>query len=143
MLLSNVSKTPTAASRVTKIKVPVYFSPRIHAPLSRSATSIVPDNLPNHPPQEVDALPLLVDAFVEGASTRKPNDDDKVPISNKREGSLHFLASVFANVANVSVSNLSTMTLIHFDTDTRRPFGPSQASWLPSRFSPLKDNLLH
>ena len=112
MLLSNISKTPTAASRVAKLKIPVYFSPRIYTPLSRSATSSSPDELPDGPPQEVDVLPLLVDAFVAGASTKNPSsaESDSQPVQNQREGSLHFLASVFANVTNVFIFSSTPLT---------------------------------
>lgn len=54
---------------------------------------------PQGDPQEVLALPLLVEAFVQGASL----DDEQDPGKRLRKGNLHFLASVFANISVVSV----------------------------------------
>jgi len=112
MLLSNITKTPTAASRLTKIRIPVYYSPRIYPPLSRSATASWPDNLPSDLPKEVISLPLLVDAFVQGASANTPGASESATqhTPNAREGSLHFLASVFANITNIPEGRSFFMT---------------------------------
>lgn len=48
-------------------------------------------------PQQVHALPLLVDAFVQGASLDSSPNSERL-----RKGDLHFLSSVFANISAVS-----------------------------------------
>lgn len=45
------------------------------------------------------ALPLLVDAFVQGAQV----DPSADMTTRKRKGELHFLSSVFANLSVVSI----------------------------------------
>jgi hypothetical protein len=64
---------------------------------SRCTTSPSPTPYPEGQPTELLALPLLVDAFVEGAQVEA--DLSK----RQRKGELHFLASVFANLTSVSV----------------------------------------
>ena len=94
MLLSNITTSLAVSSRAVNIKIPVYFEPRIYPPFSRAVTSPWPENLPETGPEENLALPLLVDAFVDGAAHDTLDN-------GKREGSLHFLSSFFANVTVV------------------------------------------
>ena len=44
------------------------------------------------------ALPLLLDAFVQGATAEETPEKEK----RVRKGTLHFLSSVFANISTVS-----------------------------------------
>lgn len=64
---------------------------------SRSGTA---PTAPEGEIRQVPALPLLVDAFVQGALVDENQDLEK----RKRKGQLHFLASVFANLTTVSLS---------------------------------------
>lgn len=52
---------------------------------------------PSVDPQHVHALPLLVEAFVQGASLDSNPNSERI-----RKGNLHFLSSVFANISAVS-----------------------------------------
>lgn len=65
---------------------------------SRSGTCPAPVPYPSGDPREVLALPLLIDAFVQGAAGDDEQDLNKRP----RKASLHFLSSVFANITIVS-----------------------------------------
>jgi hypothetical protein len=93
MLLSNISRSTAIAARLVRLQIPVYFAPWTYPPFSRSATSTAPtsEQLSGQKTTELAALSLLLDAFVAGATP------------NAREGSLHFLASVFANISLVRV----------------------------------------
>jgi hypothetical protein len=63
----------------------------------------------------VRALPLLVDAFVQGA-----NIDPSIPLDKRpRKSELHFLASVFANLSMVYPCKLP------FDSARADEFNPS------------------
>lgn len=72
---------------------------------SRSGTSPLP---PPGDSQEVFAMPLLVDAFVQGALV----DESQKLDARKRKGELHFLASVFANITTVGFIDRSVPKLI-------------------------------
>ena len=70
---------------------------------SRSGSCIVPVPYPSGEEQEVLALPLLLDAFIQGAQIDEIQDLAK----RARKGSLHFMASVFSNLTSVSDPELS------------------------------------
>ena len=72
---------------------------------SRSGTSPLP---PPGDSQEVFAMPLLVDAFVQGALI----DENQKLSERKRKGELHFLASVFANITTVGFVDQTLPRLI-------------------------------
>jgi hypothetical protein len=100
MILSNLTASPTACSAIINLNIPVISnsaSPnRCYATESRCGTCPAPVPYPSGNPRSVLALPLLVDAFVQGAqvdSTGRPRQS--------RKGELHFLASVFANLTAV------------------------------------------
>jgi hypothetical protein len=65
---------------------------------SRSGTSPLP---PPGDSRDVLAMPLLVDAFVQGALV----DENQKLDERKRKGELHFLASVFANITTVGFAD--------------------------------------
>ncbi|KAF8993804.1 hypothetical protein BDQ17DRAFT_1367936 [Cyathus striatus] len=97
MLLSNLTASSSACSAMLKLKIPVIPDKRLSNGLfpvdSRSGSCPSPVPYPQAEAKEVLALPLLVDAFVEGAQM------DEGDLSKRtRKGSLNFLASVFANV---------------------------------------------
>ena len=102
MLLSNLSVSASVTSALVSMKVsiiPDRKDPETFYPVqSRSGTSPSP---PQGDSQEVLAMPLLVDAFVQGALVDENQNLDE----RKRKGELHFLASVFANITTVSFAD--------------------------------------
>ncbi|KAG8954878.1 hypothetical protein FRC04_010361 [Tulasnella sp. 424] len=96
MILSNLTAHPAPCSTILDMKIAVIADSSIpggfYPTNSRCATSPTPPLPPQTSTQEVPALPLLLDAFVQGAS-EDPN------ASTKRKAPLHFLASVFANLS--------------------------------------------
>lgn len=101
MLLSNVTASASACSVLLSLKVSVLPDPKSPMKVfpvdSRSGTCPAPVPYPPGDPKEVDALPLLLDAFVKAARVT----DDKDPSKHQFKGDLHFLASVFANLSTV------------------------------------------
>lgn len=101
MLLSNLTASASACSTVVTMKIKVITSPNVpngfYATESRSGTCPTPVPYPQGEEREISALPLLLDAFVQGANVEEISELSKRP----RKGSLHFLASVFANLASV------------------------------------------
>ncbi|KAJ3729950.1 hypothetical protein DFJ43DRAFT_1156292 [Lentinula guzmanii] len=100
MLLSNLTASANACSTVVSMKVKIIVSPKLlngfFATESRSGTCPAPVPYPEGEVQEVLALPHLIDAFVQGANVEDIDDLAKRP----RKGSLHFLASVLANLTS-------------------------------------------
>lgn len=98
MLLSNLSVSASVTSALVSLKISIISDrkdPELFYPVqSRSGTSPLP---PPGDSQEVLAMPLLVDAFVQGALV----DENQKLDERKRKGELHFLASVFANITTV------------------------------------------
>ncbi len=103
MLLSNLSSSSTACSAIIPMKVNVIASPKVknsfYLTQSRCGSCPAPVPYPSGEATDELALPLLLDAFVQGAATAETEDLSK----RTRKGSLHFLASVFANVASSSL----------------------------------------
>ncbi|KAI6101213.1 hypothetical protein F5141DRAFT_288224 [Pisolithus sp. B1] len=113
MLLSNITASTSACSALLTLKVPlVTLTPSVssqvsyYTPHSRSGTCPAPVPYPSGEPQEFLALPLLVDAFVQGASLDQSEDKSK----RARRGDLHFLSSVFANISTSPVGRLFFVT---------------------------------
>ncbi|KAJ7493163.1 hypothetical protein B0H11DRAFT_2156243 [Mycena galericulata] len=98
MLLSNLTASSVACANVLTLNIDVIIEPTFpngfYPPQSRCATAVAPAPYPVGEPRAVPALPLLVDAFVQGAETNE-NGDASARI---RKGNVHFLASVFANL---------------------------------------------
>lgn len=98
MLLSNLTASSTACSALLTLKIPAILDPTsptpIHPAPSRCGTCADPVPYPSGEESEQLALPLLIDAFVEGAAGADP-------AVRKRKGELHFLSSVFANMSVV------------------------------------------
>lgn len=107
MILSNLTASSVACSALLGLEVSVISDSSLpnsyYATQSRCATSIEPYPYPPGQPRDVPALPLLIDAFVQGAQL----EQDKA--KRIRKGELHFLASVFANLTVVSRSALEPM----------------------------------
>lgn len=102
MVLSNITSTASIANALLTLKVSILPDPKAstgyYPTQSRSGTSAAPVPYPSGEPEDVLSLPLLVDAFVQGAAVDDEQDPDKRP----RKASLHFLSSVFANISIVS-----------------------------------------
>jgi len=100
MLLSNLTAGSTACSILLTLKVRVIPDDRlsnfIYPIESRCGSCPAPVPYPSAEAKEVLALPLLIDAFVEGAQIAEN-------ISKRtRKAHLHFLSNVFANMTIVS-----------------------------------------
>ncbi|KAF4611212.1 hypothetical protein D9613_006662 [Agrocybe pediades] len=96
MLLSNLTAGSTACSILLNLKVQVIPDDRLSNSIfpveSRCGSCPAPVPYPSAEVKEVLALPLLIDAFVEGAQIAEN-------ISKRtRKAHLHFLANVFANM---------------------------------------------
>lgn len=107
MLLSNLTSVAAACSIVTSLKVPVVPLPdgkSVYPINSRCATSPSPEPYPDTQAEEALALPLLVDAFIQGAQV----EEDKA--KRQRKGELHFLASVFGNLSSSTMGRAFFMT---------------------------------
>ncbi|KAF8801366.1 DUF383-domain-containing protein [Phlegmacium glaucopus] len=98
MLLSNLTASSTACSTLLSLKVSVIPDSRLSNSLyttdSRCGSCPAPMPYPTGESSEVRALPLLVDAFVQGSQVVESGDLSK----RSRKAELHFLASVFANM---------------------------------------------
>ena len=106
MLLSNLSANSSVCTTLLELKIPITASPSIpgfyYPPESRSPTSPAPIMPPDAKTIDALALPLLVEAFVQGASKTGTS-------ASSRKANLHFLASVFANITIVRQSLGSSM----------------------------------
>lgn len=112
MLLSNLTASSSACSALLTLRVSlVMLTPSAsqvsyYVPQSRSGTCPAPVPYPSGEPQEILALPLLIDAFVQGASLDQSEDKSK----RTRKGDLHFLSSVFANISTSPAGRLFFVT---------------------------------
>jgi hypothetical protein len=118
MLLSNLTSSASACALLISMKIPVILSPQtqngFYPTQARCGSSPAPVPYPEGESVEVKALPLLLDAFVQGAvgssgrvKENEEGESDKDggdELEKKvRKGDLHFLASVFANVSTVNL----------------------------------------
>ncbi|KAJ7483298.1 hypothetical protein FB451DRAFT_1234021 [Mycena latifolia] len=98
MLLSNLTASSAACATVLSLNIDIIPEPTFpnsfYPPQSRCATCVAPVPYPAADARAVPALPLLVDAFVQGAETDESGDSS----TRLRKGNVHFLASVFANL---------------------------------------------
>ncbi|THV00654.1 DUF383-domain-containing protein [Dendrothele bispora CBS 962.96] len=111
MLLSNLTASSTACSTVLSMKVTVIANEKhpngFYASQSRSGTCAAPVSYPSGEEREVLALPLLLDAFVQGAQLVNEGEDLS---KRNRKGNLHFMASVFANLTSSPAGRLFFFT---------------------------------
>jgi hypothetical protein len=123
MLLSNLTSASAACSTLLDLKVPVIPNPTrpkaYYTPQSRSGTCGPLTPYPPGEPRELPALPLLVDAFVQGAMVQAAGDK-----AAQRKGQLHFLASVFANLTVVgrTARDRSSISALHPSLHLDVPF---------------------
>ncbi|KAF9266715.1 DUF383-domain-containing protein [Marasmius fiardii PR-910] len=100
MLLSNLSASSSACATLLSMKVAIIANEKVQngffATQSRSGSCTAPVPYPTGEEQEILALPLLLDAFVQGAQVDEIQDLSK----RARKGSLHFLASIFGNLTS-------------------------------------------
>jgi len=97
MLLSNLTASPGSCTALLALHIPVLRTPSgsFYPTQSRAGSCAPPVPYPVGTEVNVRALPLLVDAFVQGA-----NLDPSIPLGKRpRKSELHFLASVFANLS--------------------------------------------
>ncbi|KAI5121883.1 hypothetical protein M0805_001089 [Coniferiporia weirii] len=108
MLLSNITSHASTCAALISLKIPVLRSPSAtppyYPPQSRSGTNMPPSPYPPGDTFEVHVLPLLVQAFVQGAKI------DATSEQRNRKGDLHFLASVFANISMAPAGRLFFLT---------------------------------
>ncbi|KAG8215079.1 hypothetical protein J3R82DRAFT_8500, partial [Butyriboletus roseoflavus] len=111
MLLSNLTSSSSACAALLSLQIQVVplsstTSPISYHPIqSRSGTCSGPVPYPSVDPQQVYALPLLVEAFVQGASLDSNPNAERI-----RKGDLHFLSSVFANISASPTGRLFFLT---------------------------------
>ncbi|KAF8552878.1 DUF383-domain-containing protein [Imleria badia] len=116
MILSNLTSSSAACAALLSLQIQVVpltptASPISYHPIqSRSATCSAPVPYPSIDPHQVHALPLLVDAFVQGASLDSNPNSERL-----RKGDLHFLSSVFANISASPAGRLFFVTPIPGD----------------------------
>ena len=116
MILSNLSASSGMCATLAALRVPIIqdksSSIGYYATQSRCSTCLAPDPYPSGQPQDVAALPLLLDAFVRAAQTNS--------MGNRSKGNLHFLAGVFANLSAVHQASKSMLfpRLMNHTTDT-------------------------
>jgi hypothetical protein len=127
MLLANLSGA-TGPAVATLITLTVPIAPGANpedgglAILARSGSCAAPAPRVNTQPRDLLALPLLVDAFVDGARSREAGAG--------RKGNLHFLSSVFANLSSVCIvfhHEPTPWLKLSILTDTFREDGASNA----------------
>ncbi|KAK2462246.1 hypothetical protein APHAL10511_005742 [Amanita phalloides] len=97
MLLSNLTSSSVACAAIASMKIQVIPEPCLAGqcfPIqSRCGSCPAPVPYPSNEPYEVQALPLLIESFVQGAQIEED------PSKRMRKGKLHFLAGVFANLS--------------------------------------------
>jgi hypothetical protein len=103
MLLSNLTTSLGSCTALLACQIPILHTPSSAGPFyptqSRAGSCAPPVPYPTGTEVNTRALPLLVNAFVQGA-----NIDLGIPLDKRpRKSELHFLASVFANLSTVSV----------------------------------------
>lgn len=99
MILSNISSSSVTCAAITSVTIQVVPEPKLASQCfpvqSRCGSCPAPVPNPSNETLDVPALPLLIDAFVQGAQIEED-------LSKRvRKGKLHFLASVFANLSAV------------------------------------------
>ncbi|KAJ8095027.1 Protein hgh1 [Marasmius tenuissimus] len=100
MLLSNLTASSSACATLLSMKVAIISDEKVpngyFATQARSGSCVAPVPYPSGEEKEVLALPLLLDAFIQGAQVDEIQDLSK----RTRKGSLHFLSSVFGNLTS-------------------------------------------
>jgi hypothetical protein len=128
MILANLSgATGPTVSTLVALTIPVASGANpedgVLAILARCGSCPAPAPRVNTSSRDTLALPLLVDAFVDGARLRETGTG--------RKGNLHFLASVFANLSAVrrTASPYSTVLRAHAKRTRNRRRRGAQHCW--------------
>ncbi|KAI0917867.1 hypothetical protein AcW1_006885 [Taiwanofungus camphoratus] len=115
MLLSNVTTSTATCSALLSLDVSILpdpKSPTLYFPVhSQCGTSPAPVPYPSGESRDVQALPLLLDAFVQSAIV----DDDQSKEKRPRKADLHFLSSVFANLSITPEGRMFFLTPLSVD----------------------------
>ncbi|KAH9933384.1 DUF383-domain-containing protein [Fomitopsis serialis] len=115
MLLSNLTTSTSVCSTLLNLTVSILpdpKSPTLYFPVqSQCGTCPAPVPYPAGEPRSVGALPLLLDAFVQGAAAEETEDKEK----RIRKGTLHFLSSVFANLSTTPTGRMFFLTPLPTD----------------------------
>ncbi|KAI0305999.1 hypothetical protein B0F90DRAFT_1874081 [Multifurca ochricompacta] len=110
MLLSNLTASPRSCTALLALQIPILQSPSSAGPFyptqSRAGSCAPPVPYPAGHEINAHALPLLIDAFVQGANVGPGVSLDERP----RKSELHFLASVFANLSTTLPGRLFFLT---------------------------------
>ncbi|CCM02579.1 uncharacterized protein FIBRA_04682 [Fibroporia radiculosa] len=110
MLLSNLTASSSTCSALLTLTVSILpdpTSPTLYFPTqSQCGTCPAPVPYPSGGAQSVEALPLLLDAFIQGATVEDTQGKEK----RTRKGNLHFLSSVFANLSTTLTGRLFFLT---------------------------------
>ncbi|KZT70781.1 DUF383-domain-containing protein [Daedalea quercina L-15889] len=124
MLLSNLTTSTAVCSELLNSTVSILpdpKSPTLYFPVqSQCGTCPAPVPYPAGEPRSVNALPLLLDAFVQGAAAEETEDREK----RIRKGTLHFLSSVFANLSTTPAGRMFFLT--PRPTDPLKPEGDQE-----------------
>ena len=141
MLLSNLSSSPATCALIISRKIQVVSEPRLASKcfpvLSQCGSCPSPVPYPSGAQKAVLALPLLIDAFVQGAQV------EENPSKRLRKGKLHFLASVFGNLSAVG-HRISPTTPDRVNDISSRRLGETSST--PQRqipFNPQLDLNIH
>jgi len=127
MLLSNLTTSPGSCTALLALQIPILQTPSSAGPFyptqSRAGSCAPPVPYPTGTEVHMHALPLMVDAFVQGA-----NIDLSIPLDKRpRKSELHFLASVFANLSTSHPGRLFFFT--PQSSDPLRPEVAGQAEY--------------
>lgn len=110
MLLSNLTASSSTCTALISLNIPILpdlKSSSLYFPVqSQCGTGPAPVPYPSAEARNVHALPLLIDAFVQGASVDDVQDKDK----RARKSNLHFLSSVFANISTIPAGRMFFLT---------------------------------
>ncbi|PAV19997.1 hypothetical protein PNOK_0493100 [Pyrrhoderma noxium] len=119
MLLSNITSQPSTCAALISLKISVIpvpsASPPFYPPDAHSGTTIVPSPYPSGKLKKTLALPLLIQAFVQGANVDEPLE------KRPRKANLHFLSSVFANITMSSAGRIFFLSPLPIDPLTTSP----------------------
>ncbi|THH15754.1 hypothetical protein EW146_g4786 [Bondarzewia mesenterica] len=110
MLLSNLTSSSSTCSALLSMKISIILDKSLpgafYPTQSRSGSCAAPVPYPSGEEREVDAMPLLVEAFVCGANAGLSVEREK----RSQKSELHFLASVFANMTTTPSGRMFFLT---------------------------------
>lgn len=156
MVLSNLTSSSQTCVALLSLQIQVVPLASTTASISyypiqsRAATCPAPVPHPSIEPLQVHALPLLVQAFVEGVSPGSGLSSERI-----RKGYLHFLSSVFANISAVRATKYScyvpatvsysscVVPVAYRKSLLSNPESPQCSGTRCPRISPFQDHIVH